>query len=240
MTDFQHGISARFYYHTYDMSCFTEQVEQQLSRALAEYRPLCANGVIRVPGHRDYSIVLTGGAFTSDFDEFAFSRYTEDEHRPWVLLPQGDLAGSPVYIGESIGENQQRVAGDDIVRLPIAKVSTGNIYRGLVLRELGEETTSPSDEIDDGASSPDGLVGVLMVTEMDGTDPELDVAIEHSDDDGATDPYTEVLTFTTVEDPGGSEIVRLDGTTLKRYVRATWLLTGTSPEATFFVAYSRL
>jgi len=50
MATFYHGTSARFYYGHLDFSSYAEQVEQQLSRSVAEYRPLNETGVRRVAG----------------------------------------------------------------------------------------------------------------------------------------------------------------------------------------------
>ncbi len=235
---FQHGTTARFYYHNLDMSCFAEQVEQQITRSLAEYKPLCANGVIRVPGHYDASLTLSGGAFTADFDLSMFQRLTDDGARPWVLTPSGDVFGRAAYLGESFGQNQQRVAGDDVLRLPVAKVSTGDLYLGEILHALDTPGVSPGTESDGGASSPDGAMATLVCTVLSGPATTLDVVIQHSDDDGVGDPYTALITFDQMGAPN-SEMKGATGT-VKRYLRATWTLGGAAPVVEFFVAIARL
>jgi hypothetical protein len=232
---FQHGKRARFYYHGFDMSCFAEQVEQQLNRSLAEYRPLCADGVIRVPGHYDASLTLSGGAFTAGFDHQMFQKITEEGARPWVLAPNGDAFGRIAYIGQSFGQNQQRVAGDDVLRLPVSKVSTGDLYRGLILHALSTPGVSPGTSYDSGAASPDGAMAVLICSVLEDTLPTLNVIIEHSVDEVVWDP---LITFAQLTAPG-SELKGATGT-VRRYLRATWALGGTDPETKFFVAITRL
>ena len=233
---FQHGTRARFYYHDLDMSCFAEGVEQQLNRSLAELRPLCADSVIRVPGHYDASLTLSGGGFTTNFDAKMFQRLTEEGARPWVLAPNGDVFGRTVYMGESFGQNQQRVAGDDVLRLPVSKVSTGDLYLGEILHALDTPGVSPGSDIDAGAPSPDGAVGVLICTVLEDTAPTLDVVIEDSADGVAFDP---LITFTQLTLPG-SEKIAISGA-VRRYVRATWTVGGTGTVlAEFFVAFARL
>jgi hypothetical protein len=235
MADFQHGTRARFYYHSFDMSCYAEQVEQQITRSLAEYKPLCADSVIRVPGHYDSSITLSGGAFTAEFDLFMFSRLTEDGARPWVLAPAGNAFGRTAYIGESFGQNQQRVAGDDVLRLPVSKVSTGDLYLGEILKALGAPGVSPGASLDGGAASPDGAVGLLICTVLEDTLPTLNVIIQHSIDEIVWDP---LITFAQLTAPG-SEKKAVTGT-VRKYLRATWTVGGTTPVTEFFVAIARL
>ena len=232
---FQHGTRARFYYHDLDMSCFAEGVEQQLNRSLAELRPLCADSVIRVPGHYDASLTLSGGGFTTNFDAKMFQRLTEEGARPWVLAPSGDVFGRTVYIGESFGQNQQRVAGDDVLRLPVSKVSTGDLYLGEILHALNTPGVSPGSILDGGASSPDGAVAVLICTVLEDTLPTLNVVIEDSADGIAFDP---LITFTQMTLPG-SQKVSVAGT-IRQYLRATWVVGGTNPVTEFFVAIARL
>ena len=235
MANFQHGTTARFYYHSYDMSCYAEQVEQQLNRSLAEYRPLCADSVIRVPGQYDVSLTLTGGAFTSDFDLFMFNRLTEEGAHPWVLTPGGDVHGRTAYMGESFGQNQQRVAGDDVLRLPVSKVSTGDLYLGTILHALDAPGVSPGTSYDGGAASPDGAIATLICTVLEDTAPTLDVTIEHSVDEVVWDT---LITFTQLTVPG-SEMVEVSGA-VRRYLRATWTVGGITPVTEFFVSIARL
>jgi len=237
MGTFYHGTAARFYYHTFDMSGYAEQVEQQLSRSLAEYRPLSGTAVRRLGGHRDARITLTGGALDTSVganDAFAWARLAEDTERVWAFLPYGDAVGRACYCGLAVGENQQRVAGDDIVRLPVAMLSTEDIDRCVILRALAAGGTSPGATHDGGAASATGGAAYLMCTALSGAGAELTVTFEHSADGTGWDPLAAMTALTAT----GSERKEVVGA-VRQYLRVSWTLTGTDPAATWFAAFGR-
>jgi hypothetical protein len=231
-----HGTAARFYYGAMDMSGYAEQVEQQLSRSLAEYRPLNATGVIRVAGHRDVRITLTGGALDSApgaNDAYVWARLQEDTARPWAFLPAGDAVGRPAYCGVAHGENQQRVAGDDVVRLPVAMLSTKGMDRCIILRSLGAGGISPGATHDGGAASATGGAAYLMCTALS-AGAKLTVTFEHSANGTDWGTLVAMTALTAV----GAEVKAVTGT-VRRYLRVRWTLTGTDPAATWFAAFGR-
>jgi hypothetical protein len=233
---FSHGTTARFYLHTLDYSGYTEAVGLALSRALAEYRPLNAEGVQRVPGHRDGTVALTGGALDSTAganDADAWARINEDTPRPWAYLPAGDVFGRPAYCGLSLGDNQQRVAGDDIVRLPVALVNTGTPDRGVILRALAAGGISPGASHNHAAATANGGAAYLLCTALSGVGAELVVTFEHSTNGVDWDT---LVAMTALEAVGSEQKIVAPGTTVRQYLRVSWALTGT---ATWFAAFCR-
>ncbi len=226
---FYHGTQARFYYDKLDFSGYAEQVELSLTRALAEYRPLNATAVLRVPGASDAQITLTGGAMDDPNEEEAWSLLTTAPTACWAFLPTGDALGRPVYMGQATHDNQQRVVGDDIVRLPIAFLSMAGVDTGKVLRALAPGGTSPGANVDDLAPSTTGGVGQLIVTAVTGT---LAVVIQHSVD--GTTAWDPLVTFTGVTVPGSQAVEVATGVTIRRYLRVSWTGSGT-----WFAAFSR-
>jgi len=232
-----HGTTARFYYGHMDFSSYAEQVEQQLSRSVAEYRPLDATAVQRIGGYRDARITLTGGALDTGVDAndaYAWARLQEDAARVWAFLPMGDAFGRCCYCGQAVGENQQRVAGDDIVRLPVAMLSTEKMDRCVILRALAAGGVSPGATLNSGAASVDGGAAYLICTAISGGTPSLTVTFEHSTN--GTDWAT--LVAMTALTAVGSEVKAFFGT-VRQYLRVRWTLTGTSPAATWFAAFGR-
>ncbi len=233
---FSHGTAARFYLHTLDYSGYAEAVDLALSRSLAEYRPLNAQGVQRVPGHRDGTVALTGGALDTAVganDADAWARIGEDTPRPWAFLPVGDAFGRACYCGLSRGDNQQRVAGDDIVRLPVALVNTGQPDRGVILRALTAGGISPGASHNNLLATANGGAAYLLCTALSGVGAELAVTFEHSVN--GTD-WDTLVTMTALEAVGSEQKIVVPGTTVRQYLRVSWTLTGT---ATWFAAFCR-
>ena len=89
-----------------------------------------------------------------------------------------------------------------------------------------------------------GLFALLDVGAVSGTNPTLDVSLQESDDDGATDPYTAVNDFKTGNpaafaqrtDSPANGIVSLTFKRSKRFVRASSVTGGTSPSFDFSVS----
>ncbi len=237
---FYHGTAARFYYHTLDMSGYAEAVDLALSRALAEYRPLNASGVGRLAGHRDATIALTGGPLDSTAganDAYAWTRIGESTPRVWAFLPAGDVLGRACYCGQSLGDNQQRTAGDDVVRLPVALVNTARPDRGVILRALAAGGTSPGASHNNLAATSGGGAAYLICTAISGAGAELTVTFEHSINDSDWDPLVVMTALTAV----GSErkVVAAAASTPRQYLRVSWTLTGDTPSATWFAAFCR-
>ena len=226
-----HGTTARFYYGTLDMSGHAEQVALQISRTFPEYRPL--NGVaVRRPvgGHMDGGIALTGGAMEGANSAHAWARLEGGHSDAWAYLPDGDVLGRLAVLGMSKGQNQQRVAGDDIVRLPVALVSTARLDTGEVLRALSSGGVSPGSSYDNTLPTANGGAGYLLCTANTG---DLDVVIQHSTNNV---DWVDLVTFTQIA--GGAEdneVIEATGD-VYRYLRATWTI---SAAATFFVAFAR-
>jgi len=239
MTTFYHGTSARFYYHTLDMSPYAEQVEQQLSRELAEARLMGGKSVTRLAGYRDVRITLTGGPLSTSVganDAYVWARLQEDTERVWAFIPAGDVLGRTAYCGQAHGENQQRVAGDDIMRLPVAMVATDRVDRCAILRALAAGGTSPGATFNSGIAGGSAAGGgaYLICTAISGGTPSLTVTFQHSIN--GTD--WETLMAMTARSTVGSEVKIATGA-VRQYLRVIWTLTGSTPAATWFAAFGR-
>jgi hypothetical protein len=241
MDQFQHGSACEMFYDTLVMSPYTEDYELAISRSISEYRPSIPGGVVRRrAGHGDARIVLSGGAMTDSSDLPIWELFQQLDPAYWAMLPGGDAYAYPAYVGRSIGENQQRISGDDIVRLPLALVSAREFYRGFVALPRRTEDTPGSDSgdaIDTGvALTADGLSAWLWVFGMGGTDPEIDVVVEDSADGLAWDP---LVTFATIEDDSGVWAESVSGD-VRQHLRVRWDLNGVlNPVAEFAVIVVR-
>jgi len=234
---FGHGTAARFYWHTFDMSGYAEEVSQQLSRSMAEYRPLNGNSVRRFPGHRDVQISLAGGALdpaAGANDAYVFARMDEDTPRVFAFLPSGDVLGRVAYCGQTLHGSHQRTVGDDVVRLPVAVMGTSDIDRCVVLRALTAGGISPGSNVDGGAATDNGGAAYLICTAISGAGATLTVTVEDSANGVDFGTLVEMTALTAV----GSEVKVVTGEVL-RYLRISWTLTGTNPAATWFAAFGR-
>lgn len=101
-------------------------------------------------------------------------------------------------------------------------------------------TPNTADALDGGAGTSFGLQAYLHVLAFDGTDVTL--SIQHSDDDGDTDPYTDLTggTFAAVTSAPISQRLQTDrDEAVKRYLRLAAATASGFTSVTFVVAVVR-
>lgn len=121
---------------------------------------------------------------------------------------------------------------NDAVTLSTGKAATGSSGGGIVLHHHNQESSTGNfASVDNGASTANGAIANLHVTEFSGTNATIKVT------DSANDStFADLITFTTVTGTT-SEHATATGT-VERYMRVE--LTGTFTTITFTVAAARL
>lgn len=234
---FKHGKNSRFYWHDTNLTPWVERIEAEFTRSAGEARPLGSESVARVPSRlKDMRVSLQGLYDGSEgaLEPFTWDRLNESAPRVFAYLPHGDGLGETAYCGLSDMASQSITAGDDVIRMPVAIVATTHADRCHVLCPLGhKEADGEGATVDDGLPTANGGAGYLLCTEIDAATTAL-VKIQHSVDGSAWD---DLLSFTVLADIGSEAMVVPEGTTVRRYLRATWDLSG--GHATLFVAFGR-
>ena len=166
-----------------------------------------------------------------------------------ITLGPGGLANSTSYVSDvayllSAFHTTYTISApvDGIVALTVDVQSTGGLESGYSLADLAARTTtSAGNPIDEGGATTNGGIGHLHVTAASGTSPTLDVLIEDSTDDQATDPaWAEVIAFAQVS--AVTKERKAATGAVDQYVRVSWTIddeTGGSPSFTFTVSWAR-
>lgn len=110
---------------------------------------------------------------------------------------------------------------------------------GLVLAAAARRTSTLTGTGIDVLAYEGVALVVLNASAGTGTNPTLDVKLQHSDDDST---YADVTggTFTQVTDAAGSagvQVKRINVSDLKRYVRVIGTIAGTTPSFDFAVEF---
>lgn len=155
--------------------------------------------------------------------------------------------------GNTIGQSFDGLAGPfqmKHTRLPsrgaLTKIAanysgSGRYDEGVILHELSAETAdgdTESSAVDNSASSANGGVAYLQVTDLDlGGYDDVTVRVLHSADDVT---YVAAATFTDVAAAPAAERV-LDTGTINRYLASDWTFngSGSSQSITFMAGYAR-
>lgn len=125
---------------------------------------------------------------------------------------------------------------DGVCAISVDTAGDGGIQYGVSLHALSAETTDTNaDSVDNAASSANGGVGHVHLTALSGSStPTLNVKIQHSTDDSS---WSDLITFTALTAVGSER--KTVASTVNRYVRALWTMTGSSLSFTFAVAFAR-
>lgn len=110
---------------------------------------------------------------------------------------------------------------------------------GLVLAAAARRTSSLTGTGIDVLTYEGVALVVLNASAGTGTNPTLDVKLQHSDDDSTYEDVTGGA-FTQVTDVAGSagvQVKRINVSDLKRYVRAIGTIAGTTPSFDFGVEF---
>ena len=110
---------------------------------------------------------------------------------------------------------------------------------GLVLAPAAQRTTTLTGTGIDVLDYEGVALAVLNASAGTGTDPTLDVKLQHSDDDST---YADVTggAFTQVTDVAGTagvQVMKVNVSDLKRYVRVIGTIAGTTPSFEFGVEF---
>ena len=125
----------------------------------------------------------------------------------------------------------------DVVAFDWSAQADGTLGFGRLWHPLAEETsTSTSSYIDGGAASSTGAVAHLHITDLVG---DTDLLVEFSDCATPGGSYVAITggAFTLATGVGAQRL-EIPGT-IRRYVKATWTITGSTPSVTFAVAMAR-
>ena len=232
------GSAARLYINDFDLSGYAEEVGQQIERAIAEHTPLNATVSNRAAGIKSVSLNVGGSAYApaaGGNDAFHWSALAAAESLTYAFVPGGDALGLHAYCG-TVRQNNATISapGDDFVRVPFALLGNARLDRAVILRAMAAGGTSPGTSVNNLALTTAGGRGFLLCPALS-AGATLTVLIQDSAD-GTTDWQT-ILSFTALT-AKGSQAVEIAGA-VRQYVRVSWTLTGTTPAATWFCAFSR-
>lgn len=124
-------------------------------------------------------------------------------------------------------------------KLAVKLTGTGPVnVRGFSLHDLvAVTTTGNGTSLDNTAGTANGGVATIHVTAASGTTPSLVPLVQHSVDNTT---WVTLATFNTFTAAGSQRLIVPAGTTVNRYLRASWTVTGTTPSFTTQISFARM
>lgn len=156
----------------------------------------------------------------------------------YSFVPIGDAHGNPVYCVYG-PVNSYGVSIDMTEAVPLAFAVESNIgaKRHISHKAMGAVTaTGNGTAVNNGAATTTGGSAALHVTVVSGTNPTLDVKIQHSEDNSV---WADLLTLAQVTTDNQSEYKTVTGT-VNQYTREVHTVGGTgSPSFTYYIGFGR-
>lgn len=226
----------------YNLSCYLRSVETNGEVELYDSTVLCNTQRSYVPGF-DNATLSAEGFFESDsinenaIDDVLNAALGQENREVITIAPNGaGVIGKRCFLLSGC-ESSYNVTTptDGLIQSNVEFQISEGLAQGVILHPPGEETADDDGASHDfGAATENGGVGHLHVTALSGTAPEITVTIQDSDDDSV---FVDLIEFTLADAISG-ERKSVTGT-VEQYTRASWAVDGTTPGATFTVAFAR-
>lgn len=225
-----------------NVSCIATGVDFGKARNMIDRTSLCDTSRVFIRSGVDMSTLSVNAMFDDDTSAGSYwAELTTNDSGgallPITVAPAGLTAGNHVWLANAYQMAYRPTANvDGGVDLGLEFETSGLAEFGQSIVDLAAvSSTSNSAAVDGGAASSNGGIAHLHVTAVD-TPTTLDVDIEHSVD-GSTS-WDVLASFTQVTTATASERITVAaGTTVRRYLRAAFTVSGTS--YTCAVAFAR-
>jgi hypothetical protein len=152
-----------------------------------------------------------------------------------MIIPFGMTLGKQAIACDAVKEPKLhwKTVVTDVNRLTAEFIADGLPWDEckLIMPKATKTSDGVENSIDDGVASSNGLIAYLQVFDC-GADDDLVVKIQESSDDGATDPWSDLIAFTTATGIT-TERKSVDGS-IGRYLRVNW--SGTPDYSATFAA----
>lgn len=233
---FVHSKETRVLVNGYHASRVLKSVEAANERALADSTSFLDDGTRWIPGLRSGTLTINGMFEDNPFQDAVTAAEGTDDGLIVSVAPNGFTAGNPVaFAAVDIESSGITAPIADVVSVSLETQADELVDLGVSVHTLAAATANGTGTgVDVGTSGAGGGAAVLHVTSAGGTNPVLDVTIQHSADDQT---YADLVAFTSAS-TSGAQLVTVTNS-VNQYVRAVWSVTGTNPEIEFQASFAR-
>lgn len=189
-------------------------------------------------GIREHNLAIKGFYDDGTDNTDAAFRTTVGSNKVFCMALEGNTQGVTFDgLQGPIAESYNRlVERGGLTMFETQFVAHGAMDTGKILSTLAAKTSSSnSTGVDNTSSTANGGAGYLQVSAFSGF-TSVAIKVQHSTDNST---WVDLASFTSVTSAPTAEYVGVAaGTTVRRYLRALWTVTG-SGSITFFVGFAR-
>lgn len=232
---FKHGKDSKVFINQTDFSSYFNNVDVNRTADIAESTTFGNDNKTYITGNKDGTLSV-GGFFDATADATL---------QP--LLGGADMVmvfgidGLDATDGCSFAQGNITNYGisspvGDIVATSLDIQADSGLFNGSVLENATITATGNGTARDNTLSTANGGGAFIIATTVSGTTPNLTAKITHSADNVT---YADLVTFTALTSAGVEVKEVAKGTTVNRYLKVTYTVTGTNPSFAVIVGFGR-
>ena len=241
---FRHGKNTKVLIGSNDLSSYFKDTSFSSSIGTSETTTYGTSGASKtyVVGLNDATLSL-GGLFDGDasaVDEYIASILGSSTDVIYTVAPDNGMnVGSRCFSGQSIATKYDvKAPVGDVVSISADFQIDAETARGVILAPLSSvSATGNGTAVDNAASTTNGGTAIIHVT-TNTRNGAITVKVQHSVDNST---WADLASFTSVptSTKTSERLVVAAGTTVNRYLRATYTVAGSSGSATIAVTFGR-
>ncbi len=249
---FVFGTGTRVWMDGRQAACIINEITQEAELDEAEVTTLCSTLKDYIPGLAEVTIELEGYFDTNTvapattMEALFHSKISTSEVFPVTFAPDGGGdTGDGVYLMNGfLQEYSIENTVDEAAAVEATMRCSSSLARGLMIERGTIARTATgnagtvvnTDVLDNAVLTTNGGIAVLQVFNVTGTTPSATIVLQHSVDNIT---YTDLATFSAKTAVDGEYVTVAAGTTVNRYLRARWTISGTTPSFNFNLAFKR-
>lgn len=232
---FKHGKDTKVFLNSTEISSFLNSADATRTADVAESTTFGKSAKTYISGSKDGTISLAGFYDATSDGVIAPNLGTSDQELVIGLDGLDALDNTAFGKGNFTNYGISSPVGD-IVAFSADFQSDEGIFNGSVLENATVTATGSGTARDNTTSTINGGGAFIIVTSASGTAPTIDAKITHSADDST---YADLVTFTQATTATSEVKVVAKGTTVNRYLKVEYTLTGTSPSFDVIIGFGR-
>ena len=235
---FVHGKDSKLFLNNNDFGQYFNNVDFNRTADIAETTAFGNDDKNYIAGDKDGTISLTG-MFDATADAILQPFLGSSTDTDICIGADGITDGKSIFFGTGVVTNYgQSSPVGDVVATSLDLQADAGLFNGLVLDNATITATGNSTSTDNGAGTTNGGGAIAIVTGVSGTStPTATIKIQHSTNDST---FVDLVTFTNFTAVGSQVSEIASGTTINRYLRVNYTITGTNPSFNVIVGFGRV
>ena len=233
---FVHGKDTKVFFNNNDFGQYFNQIDFNRTSDVAETTAFGNSNKTYISGDKDGTLSMAG-LFDDTADAVLQPFLGSSTNTNVVVGLDGITDGKSVMFGAGVvtSYGQSSPVGD-VVGTSIDMQSDNGFFNGLVLDNATITATGNSTSTDNSASSSNGGGAFAIATTVSGSTPVATVKIQHSTNDAT---FVDLVTFTNFTSAGAQISEVASGTTINRYLRVNYTISGSTPSFALIVGFGR-